>query len=322
MEEASFKADEVLVSTAPILISNLRKRESFSIGLLSGVLSRTISSPIINISKDSNPSFSLLKSKVNSDDILSLWKGNLENSFYFGIKSGIDFVFYNTFYNRISVKQEVTPLKKITIGVLSNLISEFTTYPFLSLKTHPVSKTNGIFHALAEITTDDGILGLYRRLFSHLLLTIPCSAMRYIVNEKVLNHSKNPFLKYSISTALSFSLNYPTTYIKSMLCKHNDNGQFLYTFTDVIKNTYKEKGAMGFFNGYKKQFWKNVPLLAIQCTLVEEIQKGYLNLQSVLHNRKVKEREQQLKNEEDTIEEEVELPPPPPPPKFWKWEWF
>lgn len=249
------KADDVLVSTAPVLISGLRKRSAFCVGLVSAGLSRAAATPLIR--------------RFAADD----------DAIGFGVRSGLSFGCYSALYNSVSLRREVTPLRKIAIGIAAELAAELGAFPLRSMRAHPAFASGGLLRALAEITAADGARGLYRGVFPHLLRALPGAAAAHVANEALLARCRPPLLKYSLSSALAFSADYAV------------------------------RGGTGFW----RQFCARVPVQALRCALVEELQRGYLVL-CAARARAPPPVEAPPPEEEEAV--------PVEQPKFWKWEWF
>lgn len=121
----------------------------------------------------------------------SFYRGLIANSIAIVPSTGIDLATYETlkkYYSNSMKKKEPNVIEKLILGNFSSCIGNLIVYPLLFARTrlqsnrNPCEKTLSL---LAKVWKRDGLPGVYRGFFLHILKIGPAASISYITFEHV-----------------------------------------------------------------------------------------------------------------------------------------
>ena len=136
--------------------------------------------------------------KSIADCIVKLYKRHGIRAFYRGLVpnslaimpcSGIDLAAYETIklkYSQYRNKTEPNVFERLLIGNISSGLGNLVVYPMIFLRTRLQSCRNlneTTMNLFVQVWKKDGIMGMYRGFFLHILKIGPCASISYITFE-------------------------------------------------------------------------------------------------------------------------------------------
>lgn len=123
--------------------------------------------------------------------IRSFYRGLIPNSIAIMPSSGIDLAAYETLkktYSQLRNKKEPNVIERMIIGNISSTIGNLIVYPLIFARTRLQSNRNfneKTFDLLLNIYKRDGVVGLYRGFYLHILKIGPAASLSYVTFEYV-----------------------------------------------------------------------------------------------------------------------------------------
>lgn len=121
----------------------------------------------------------------------AFYRGLIANSFAIIPSAGIDLALYETLKQRYSLKmnkKEPSVVEKLVLGTVSSSVGNFVVYPLLFARTRLQSNRNPnetTLKLLSHIWKRDGLRGMYRGFFLHILKIGPAASISYVTFEGV-----------------------------------------------------------------------------------------------------------------------------------------
>lgn len=263
--------------------------ENFVYGGISGIISRTLTSPFerLKILQQNEP---LLYSKGNpikslqfvikNEGFLSIFNGNLINCIRIFPQSAIQVGTYEISKKNLQEHNIYNFYNYFLSGSIAGLTSSFAVHPLetirskLSAQTHKNSY-NGIYDCATKIYINDGIKGFYKGNVITLIGAVPFQGINFVTYQSLKNNgSYNSLINGSIAGFLSVSATYPFDVIKRKLQLSNELGNPLYKGSyDCIKLTISKYGIQGLYKGLLPCYLKIIPANAIFFTSLEILKK-------------------------------------------------
>ena len=260
-------------------------KENFLYGGLSGIISRTITSPFerLKILQQNNPilyskgnPISSLHFVIKNEGILSLFNGNLINCIRIFPQSAIQVGTYEI-SKKYFHKYDINDYYNFFLsGSVAGLSSSFAVHPLETIRSKLSAQSNknsynGIIDCASKIYFNDGITGFYKGLTITLIGSIPFQGINFVTYQSLKNNnSHNTLLNGSIAGFLSVSATYPFDVIKRKLQLSNELGNPMYKGSyDCIKLTISKYGIQGLYKGLLPCYLKIIPANAIFFTSLE-----------------------------------------------------
>ena len=267
----------------------------FIIGGFAGVISRTFTAPIELIKMQQQNKYlpnTNIKSVIQKEGIIGLWKGNYVNSIRIFPQMAINYSFYQFFkknmINYINIKNN--NLVNFLSGTGAGIISMTSIYPLENIRSRLALQTNkDHYNGIIDIIRRTKIRSLYNGLTMSIIGFAPYNALNFTFYEALKSYSNknkylndiNPFVKQILSGGFAgtfaVSFTYPTDLIRrrlqlqgfdKLVPKYNG-------IIDCSKKIYNTEGIRGFYRGLLPCYIKIFPSLAIQFYMIELMKQTY-----------------------------------------------
>jgi solute carrier family 25 protein 43 len=283
--------------------------QSFIAGGLSGVASRTITSPldVVKIlaqvgTKETQSGF--LKSFSNiykKEGIRAFWKGNGIACVRLFPYSAVQFATFGKLKLYFSDdKGKISPLNALVSGSLAGIGATVVTYPTDMVKTRLTvahadkskSKYNGMIDAFRVILRDEGFLAFYKGMSTSIIGVIPfagCTFMSYEYLDKAWGKPKDKmtafenFINGCASAAFAQTFSFPFDTIRKKMQAASKavtadmkpdiefNGMI-----DAFVQTVRKYGIFGLWKGTTANLAKVAPYAGIMFAAFEACKRFYL----------------------------------------------
>ena len=193
------------------------------------------------------------------------------------------------YYCITSLKKEKKDLyfsELLGVGVFSGFVQTIITYPLDLLRTVSVQDNNmnsnkRITGKIQDIFRHSGVRGFYSGLGTSIISSpiyvgLQLSTYQYIKNNISVGESAvlNSLFAGSSAGLISQTIMYPTDTIKKHLQVNNSKKMYNGVF-DCVNKMYARNGISGFYKGFRLNFIKAIPEIAIKFSTYDLI-KFYL----------------------------------------------
>ncbi|XP_024524575.1 mitochondrial substrate carrier family protein P isoform X1 [Selaginella moellendorffii] len=148
---------------------------------------------------------------IQQEGILGLWSGALPTVMRNGINQAAMFTAKNTFDSMLWKKHEgdgrtLQPWQSMASGFLAGCVGPVCTGPFDVVKTRLMAqsrknpKYSGMFHAIATIRAEEGVLALWKGLLPRLMRIPPGQAIMWAVADQITGLYERKFVLPSPSS--------------------------------------------------------------------------------------------------------------------------
>ncbi|XP_002989554.2 mitochondrial succinate-fumarate transporter 1 [Selaginella moellendorffii] len=148
---------------------------------------------------------------IQQEGILGLWSGALPTVMRNGINQAAMFTAKNTFDSMLWKKHEgdgrtLQPWQSMASGFLAGCVGPVCTGPFDVVKTRLMAqskknpKYSGMFHAIATIRAEEGVLALWKGLLPRLMRIPPGQAIMWAVADQITGFYERKFVLPSPSS--------------------------------------------------------------------------------------------------------------------------
>ncbi|KAJ4979993.1 hypothetical protein NE237_010773 [Protea cynaroides] len=271
-------------------------------GGIAGAVSKTCTAPLArltillqvqgmhsNVASLSKASIWREASRIFSEEgIRAFWKGNLVTIVHRLPYSSISFYSYERYKNllqRIPVLQSngenisADFCVRLVGGGLAGVTAASITYPLDLVRTRLAAQRNvmyyrGIWHAIRRISTDEGVLGLYKGLGATLLGVGPSLAISFSVYETLrsswqLRRPQDSTLLVSLSCGslsgiASSTVTFPLDLVRRRMQLEGAAGHARVYKTGLFgtfKHIIRTEGLRGIYRGILPEYYKVVPSL-------------------------------------------------------------
>ncbi|OHS98467.1 hypothetical protein TRFO_35087 [Tritrichomonas foetus] len=213
-------ADAVLYATSPALLPDVRLNchDNFVCGLVSGVMARSITSPIdvvrlLTQVSSGEKSTDFVRQIYKRDGIRGFWQGNFISVVNQGLYSGIKFLLLKELVscrkflfksccnstndgdskgNKIicCTKPEFSQLEAAVAGGVSGVIAQTIVFPLDFLRTRMIVnpyKYTSIFQAIERIYQEEGIHAFWSGLLPTIAGSIPYESSQYLIYGQLIH---------------------------------------------------------------------------------------------------------------------------------------
>ena len=172
------------------------------------------------------------------------------------------------------------------VGIFTGFVQTIVTYPLDLLRTVSVQDNNmnsntRLIGKINDIFKSNGIRGFYSGLSASIISSpiyvgLQLSTYQYIKNNIIISESMvlNSLFAGSLAGLFSQTLMYPTDTIKKHM-QVNNSKKIYNGLVDCTIKIYKKNGISGFYKGFRLNFIKAIPEVAIKFSTYDSI-KYYL----------------------------------------------
>jgi len=283
--------------------------QSFVAGGLSGVASRTVTSPldVVKIlaqvgTKETQGGF--LKSFSNiyrKEGIRAFWKGNAIACVRLFPYNAVQFATFTKLKVKFSDdKGKLSPLNAMISGSLGGISATVVTYPTDMIKTRLTvahadkskSKYNGMIDAFRVVYREEGFLAFYKGLSTSIIGVIPfagCTFMSYEILDRAWGKPKDKmtalenFINGCLAAAFAQTFSFPFDTIRKKLqaasktvsADMKPDVEFS-GMTDAFVQTVRKYGILGLWKGTTANLAKVAPYAGIMFAAFETCKRGFL----------------------------------------------
>lgn len=288
-----------------LIIIDLNIFQNFVAGGISGVISRSITSPldVVKISSqvgtiEGPDGFKKsIRSVYASEGLGAFFKGNMTACIRLFPFTAIQFTVFDQVRKRLDGGDYS---KDFISGSIGGVVATLATYPLDMIKTRMTTNKLrngqpfylGIFDAIKKIAKQEGILTFYKGILPTLLGVIPYSGGTFALYNFIKNIYPKPFWKMDsldhficgcLTAAFIQTLTYPFDLIrKKMQAQSNSVPQEMkpnITFTgmfDAFRKTFKKSGILGFWAGTTANLLKIIVHVGIIFASFESFRRVFL----------------------------------------------
>lgn len=247
---------------------------------------------------------------LNEEGLKAFWKGNLVTIAHRLPYSSVNFYTYEHYkkflymvtgmenQHRESISSNV--FVHFVAGGLAGITAASATYPLDLVRTRLAAQTNviyytGIWHTLRTISTDEGILGLYKGLGTTLVGVGPSIAISFSAYESLRSYwmSNRPhdspvvvsLACGSLSGIASSTATFPLDLVRRRKQLEGIGGRAVVYKTGLLgtlKRIVKTEGVRGLYRGILPEYYKVVPGVGICFMTYETLKLYFMDLSSKL----------------------------------------
>jgi len=272
-------------------------------GGVAGAVSRTVVSPLerLKILYQVQPAhkrvryggiMQSLRIIFKEEGIMGYFKGNGTNVLRIVPYSAVQFASYEWFANWLKHgHDDLTPILRLTAGILAGLSSVVVTYPLdlvrtrLSVQSSDDLKYKGTIDAFRIIFKEEGVVAFYKGINATLLGVAPYVGLNFMVYETLKS-----FVKKNVqpepstiqlltcggtSGAVAQTVTYPFDVMRRKMQMQGfniDHAVYVSTW-DCVKKTWKTQSFGGFYKGLLPNYLKVVPSISITFVVYEKVKK-------------------------------------------------
>ncbi|KAM3873499.1 solute carrier family 25 member 32-like [Diretmus argenteus] len=285
------------------------KLENLAAGLSGGVVSTLVLHPLdlvkirfavsdgLELRPKYNSIFHCMKSVWQQEGLRGLYQGVTPNVWGAGASWGLYFFFYNAIkaYTKEGRQTELSATEHLVSAAEAGILTLTITNPIWVTKTRLVlqysadptrKQYRGMFDALAKIYRYEGVAGLYRGYIPGLLGTSH-GALQFMAYEelkrdynkykKMPSEEKLNPLEYITIAALSKIFAVATTYPYQVVrARLQDQHNKYNGVVDVVRRTWRNEGAAGFYKGIVPNMIRVTPACCITFVVYENLSRFLL----------------------------------------------
>ncbi|KAH0793835.1 hydrogenosomal membrane protein 31 precursor [Histomonas meleagridis] len=285
----STEADTILIATSPAPKVEINKYENLLCGMVTGVVTRTLTSPfdvvkiLLQVNSKGGNVKDTIKGLWQQDGIAAFWRGNFAGCLNQGPQSALKFFVLEEL--RKVFGDHLTGGKRALMGACAGLVSQSVIYPLDFVHTRilldPV-KYNGIFNSVITILKEEGITAFWSGLAPTIMGAIPFEGSQFYCYDGLCQFYKTKIGKTNeikpvvncvigaISGAISQTIAYPFDVVRKRMIAGKRMGNTETTVAGTFKSIYKNEGVGGFFKGLSVNMVKIIPYAALQYTIFAE----------------------------------------------------
>ncbi|KAG7458099.1 hypothetical protein MATL_G00234520 [Megalops atlanticus] len=287
------------------------KYENLAAGVSGGVMSTMVLHPLdlvkirfavsdgLELRRKYNGMFHCMKSIWQLEGIRGLYQGVTPNIWGTGASWGFYFFFYNAIkaFNKEGRQSELSAAEHLVSAAQAGVLTLCLTNPVWVTKTRLVLQYNadpsrkqykGMLDALRKIYRHEGIPGLYRGFVPGLIGTSH-GALQFMVYEE-LKRGYNKYKKMpsdaqltlaeyiamaAVSKIFAVAITYPYQVVRARLQDQHNNYSGV---IDVIRRTWRNEGAVGFYKGMVPNLIRVTPACGITFVVYENVSRFLLGL--------------------------------------------
>ncbi|XP_010534553.1 PREDICTED: mitochondrial substrate carrier family protein B isoform X2 [Tarenaya hassleriana] len=246
---------------------------------------------------------------LNEEGFRAFWKGNLVTIAHRLPYSSVNFYAYEHYKKYIYMVPGLEKHKErmssnlcvhFVAGGLAGITAASATYPLDLVRTRLAAQTNimyynGIWHALRTISSEEGILGLYKGLGATLLGVGPSIAISFSVYETLRSywrsnrsHDSTVMISLacgSLSGIVSSTATFPLDLVRRRKQLEGAGGREVVYKTGLfgtMKHIVRTEGVRGLYRGILPEYYKVVPGVGICFMTYETLKVFFLDLSSRL----------------------------------------
>jgi len=267
-------------------------------GLIAGAMSRTLTAPFDRASvilragsglaaNGAPPSFlGIIKTMVQKEGVLSMWRGNGLNCLQVGPESALLFFLYNAIKDRFALnKDSPTVTEKFCVGGVAGFLAMTAVYPLYVAQNRMALAEKGRFKGVRDFFNTtykvDGIKAFSSGYLSSSIRIFPLKGIDmmgyFALKEFFVKQGEQATVAQSmsfgaISTFLSQFLTFPLLTIRTKLMTQAPSlgRPIIYSgIVDCFQKVVAAEGWKGLYRGHTAQQFKFMPASAIQFTVFE-----------------------------------------------------
>ena len=302
-------ADQVLISTAPspYPFEFLSRGDNFAAGLISGMLARTLSSPVdvikilVQVDTTSHPWHESVMHLYRERGLKAFWTGNTVSVLNQGYYSAIKFFGIKELRRLFGKRQKRTGLQSAITGAVAGVIAQAALYPMDLIRTRMIvypEKYHSFWQSTGKVIREEGFTSLWTGLMPTVVGSIPYEGTNYLVYDMLKQfyirewnvNFVSPSANVVLGTAagiVSQAVAYPFEIMRRKMMLTDESGHAKYrTMTECFRDTYAKEGVEGLFRGIGWNTVKVIPFSALQYTLYDETCKLFRKLRALNAKRK------------------------------------
>lgn len=296
----SATADHVLFATSPAAQQKqeLNKYENLVCGLITGMATRTLTSPfdvvkiLLQVSAKGGSTSETIKQLWEQDGIAAFWRGNLAGCLTQGPQSALKFFVLEQL--RKVFGDHLTGGQRAIMGACAGIVSQTCVYPIDLVHTRILidpKKYNGIFTSLATIVREEGITAFWSGIAPTIAGAIPfegsqffcydglCELYKRQSGQKVISPVWNCAIG-ATAGAISQTVAFPFDVVRKRMMAGKQGGMSG-SMGAAFAKIWKEEGVPGFFKGLTINMVKIIPYSAMQYTIYGETKKALLRYKAL-----------------------------------------
>ena len=290
----SATADSILIATSPAPKVELNKYENLVCGLVTGMATRTLTSPfdvvkiLLQVSAKGGSTSETIKTLWKQDGIAAFWRGNLAGCLTQGPQSALKFFVLEQF--RKVFGNDLTGGKRAFMGAMAGIVSQTCVYPIDFIHTRILidpKKYNGIFNSMATIVKEEGITAFWGGIAPTIMGAIPFEGSQFFCYDGLADLYKKHSGKTTISPtmncvigatagAISQTVAFPFDVVRKRMMAGRKGGDNATTMSGLFKQIWQQEGIPGFFKGISINMVKIIPYSALQYTIYGEAKKAII----------------------------------------------
>jgi solute carrier family 25 protein 43 len=291
----STAADCVLFATSPVATAELTKYENLLAGLVTGMATRTLTSPfdvvktLLQVSAKGGSTTETIQKLWAADGVGAFWRGNFVGCLTQGPQSALKF-FVQEELRKLIGRDQLTGGERAFIGACAGIVSQTVVYPLDFIHTRILidpKKYSGIFQTLYTIVSEEGITAFWSGIFPTIAGAIPFEGSQFFCYDSLAQFYKrranvtvvNPVANCvigAISGAISQTVAFPFDVVRKRMIAGKAAGGVSSSMGQAFATIWKNEGVPGFFRGITINMVKIIPYTALQYTIYGETKKAIL----------------------------------------------
>lgn len=252
-------------------------------GAIAGCVSRTSTAPLeLKKLQLQNPFIpnTTIRSVIQKEGFLYLWKGNLTNCIRIAPQTAINFTVYNQ-TKKLNLVDSPN-LNNSFAGTVAGFVSTIATYPLDNARARLALQTNnGYYSSLADVFRKVPMKDLFKGLNMTLMGFIPYNALSFTIYSNLRDNNyfdELPFkhlLYGGFAGVGAVSITYPSDLVRRRLQLQGfDKTVPKYNgIVDCFKTIVKTEGITGLYRGLLACYIKLFPTMAIQFATLEYLKQ-------------------------------------------------
>lgn len=287
---------------------NLPNYQNLLAGLATGVVSRTVTSPIdvvkvlIQVGSSGGSAVETVKSLIKEDGIKAFWRGNGAAVLNVGPQTAIKFCVRDYLTKTYSTNGSLTNSQRALFGAISALVSQTAAYPFDVISTRKTvnpRKYQTIFQSIQTIIKEESVTGLWSGLTPNLAGAVVMESAQYVIGDSIRKKLTESFSKDgklsplqsmltgSLTGACSQVFSHPFDVMRKRMMLTGPNGEKLYnSIPECALSIYKNDGVTGFYRGFGLNMIKTVPYFGVQFFINDQVKLAFARFNQYQESKK------------------------------------
>lgn len=243
-------------------------KNSFFVGGMAGIVSRTLTAPLELMKIQQQNSFiqnTTLYDVVKKEGIYRLWKGNLTNCIRIFPQSAINLYVYKSTSKKIDFSSKY--LDKFICGGIAGMVSITSVYPLENARTRLALQTNNNkYKGIVDVLRKTNVRDIYRGCLTSNLGFAPYNALNFLFFNILNDNINNKLISGGLAGTFAVTITYPSDLIRRRLqIQGLDKSVPKYNgIKDCIYKIIKTDGYKGLYRGLIPCYIKIFPATAIQ----------------------------------------------------------